>query len=212
MEIKFNRAQLIARIKSKVTAAVKKSAIELETNIKNRLNLGNSSISSGGVGSPAGSPPFNKTGTLMRSITYVDKTINPLQPTYRVGTNLVYAGIQEYGGTIRAKKGKFLAIPVGVDGQRAARDCKGNIRSLNLELIRTKNGKLMLVKYLVKGQKAAKGSKSAKGYQYVILFVLKKSVYLPARPYMRPSYAAMKPKIDANIKAAIAEAIAGKAA
>ena len=88
----------------------------------------------------------------------------------------------------------------------------GNIRSLNLELIRTKNGKLMLVKYLVKGQKAAKGSKSAKGYQYVILFVLKKSVYLPARPYMRPSYAAMKPKIDANIKAAIAEAIAGKAA
>lgn len=209
MEIKFNRNQLIARIKSKVTAAVKKSAIELETTIKNRLNLGASSISSGGVGSPAGSSPFNKTGTLMRSITHIDKTTNPLQPTYRVGTNLIYAHIQEYGGRITAKKGKFLAIPVGVDGQRAARDCKGDIRSLNLTFLKAKSGKMMLVKWLAKGMKAAKGSKAATGGQYVILFVLKKSVILPPRPYMRPSYAAMKPKIDANIREALAEAIAG---
>lgn len=209
MDIKFNRQQLIERIKRKVTVAVKKSAIELETDIKNRLNLGNSSISAGGIGSPAGSPPFNKSGTLMRSITHVDKTINPLQPTYRVGTNLVYAGIQEYGGRIQAKKGKFLAIPVGVDGQRAARDAKGDIRSLNLRLVKTKNGKLLLVKNLAPGMKAVKGGAASKYGETKILFVLKKSVYLPPRPYMRPAYAAMKPKIDANIREAIKEAITG---
>jgi phage gpG-like protein len=57
-----------------------------------------------------GGTPKIKTGTLRRSITSgVDKV--PVLLGW-VGTNVSYAGIQEFGGTIRAKNSKYLTFQV----------------------------------------------------------------------------------------------------
>ena len=52
-----------------------------------------------------------KTGTLKRSITH-DITERADKLIGTVGSNLVYARIQEYGGTILPKKGKYLRFMV----------------------------------------------------------------------------------------------------
>lgn len=80
--------------------------------------------------SAPGQPPAVTTGTLRRSIAYeVDKP----RAVGRVGTNLVYARIQEMGGLITAKSANFLHFVI--------------------------DGKHKMVQ----------------------------SVYLPARPYLRPA-------------------------
>lgn len=58
-----------------------------------------------------------QTGTLRRSINYA-LTIEDQGLTATVGTNLVYAGIHEYGGVTRAhvitaRRGKALAFQIG---------------------------------------------------------------------------------------------------
>lgn len=76
---------------------------------------------------------------------------------------------------------KYLPVPLGPDGARAMKKAKGDLRSLNLTPLRI-NGKLFLVKW--KGSTKRGGAKPVKP-----LFLLVKSVYLPARPYFRPAIA-----------------------
>ena len=87
-------------------AGVFAAAIGLQKAIKGKLNLASSN--QGRTPSPAGQPPAKMTGTLGRSI-QIDNT-NP--DRLRVGTNLVYAKIQEFGGVIRPKRSRFLIVPV----------------------------------------------------------------------------------------------------
>lgn len=209
MGLKFDKNKTIARIQLAALHGVARGAIMLQDNVVAKLSRVASNVGAGGHPSPPGSPPGQNTGALARSIQAVDVTKTPMKPTYRVGTKLIYARIQEYGGRIRAKKGKFLPVPVGVDGKRAMRDAKGNLRSLNLKLVRTKAGQLLLVKELKIGDKAAKGSKKEKFAQTKILFVLKKQVYLPPRPYFRPAYAETSKEIQKEIHDSIQEAMEG---
>ncbi len=209
MDIKFDRQKIMERLSRNVLNTVKAGAIELQTAIREKLNQHNSSLTSGNAASLPGSPPGNQTGKLANSIQAVDVTKDALHPHWRVGTDLPYSAIQEYGGRIRAAKGKFLAVPVGPDGRRAAREANGDIRRLNLRLIRTKAGKLLLVKTLYKREKAAKGSKGVTSDQTVILFVLKKEVYLPPRPYFRPVAAEKLPGVQAKVNKAVASALEG---
>lgn len=197
MELKFDRNKIIEKLKLEVKAALERGAIDLETHVKDLLNRNASNIGNGGIASPEGEPPANNTGTLMRSITHIDKTTDPMKPAFQVGTNVVYAKIQEYGGRIRAKKGKFLAVPIGIEGRRTARNAKGDIRSLNLVLIRTPAGKLLLCKVMPRYVKP--------------LFILLKSVVLPARPFMRPAYADKKGPIGIRVELAIKGVLKGAA-
>lgn len=80
-----------------------------------------------------------------------------------IGTNLEYAAIHEYGGTIRAKTSKYLAIPIG--------DRIGSPRKYSdLRVKKTGKGNLLLVDGSGKAQ-----------------YVLKASVVISARPYLRPA-------------------------
>jgi len=80
-----------------------------------------------------------------------------------IGTDLEYGAIHEFGGTIRPKNAKYLAIPVGSykDSPR---------KHPGLKLRKTRNGNLVLV--------------SPSGQ---VQYVLKSSVEIPARPYLRPA-------------------------
>jgi HK97 gp10 family phage protein len=80
-----------------------------------------------------------------------------------VGTNLESAAIHEFGGVIKAKNVKYLAIPVG--------SYTGSpLKYSDLSVRKTGNGNLILVD-------------ASNRVQYV----LKASVQIPARPYMRPA-------------------------
>lgn len=205
MKMEMDRQKIMDRIRGEVSRVIATNAITIQKAIQAKLNQGNSSLTAGDA-SPASAPPANRTGALMRSIQAINTTTEPNKPKWTVGTAAVYARIQEYGGRIHAKKGKFLPVPVGADGRRALRESNGNLRSLNLTLIRTKAGKLLLVKTLSKGERAVKGGERAKGAMTKILFVLKKEVFLPARPYFRPAIAEVSAKLQQNLNAAMRKA------
>lgn len=80
-----------------------------------------------------------------------------------VGTDVEYAALHEFGGTVQAKSSKYLAIPVG--------SYRGSPRKHgDLKVRKTGGGNLVMV--------------DGAG---VVQYVLKKSITVPAKPYMRPA-------------------------
>ena len=65
-----------------------------------------------------GTAPGARTGTLARSVVIDRSRLNADNPSVRVGTNLVYARIHEFGGIIKPKKAKWLAFFVGKGAAR----------------------------------------------------------------------------------------------
>ncbi len=81
-----------------------------------------------------------------------------------IGTDLEYGPIHEFGGTIKPKTAKYLAIPVGT--------YKGSpLKHPRLKIRITNAGNLVMVD-------------SSGRVQYV----LKTSVEIPAQPYLRPAF------------------------
>lgn len=95
--------------------------------------------------------------------------------------NVVYAAIHEFGGTITAKKAQYLAIPVTGDAKAA-----GSPRSFP-------------------GTLHAQGFGGAVGTLVDeaghVQYVLKKSVTLPAKPYLRPALVEHTDEINEAIAA-----------
>lgn len=85
--------------------------------------------------------------------------------TVDVGTDLEYGPIHEFGGTIQAKSGKYLAIPVGSYSYTGSPRKYGD-----LNVRKTAAGNLVMV--------------DSAG---IVQYVLKRSVEIPARPYLRPA-------------------------
>lgn len=121
------------------------------------------------------------TGALRTSITWARSGLG----RYRVGTNLPYAAIHEFGGTIKAR-GKKLAIPIGhaLTAGGAPRYESPNDVPGELQLV-TRDGKAPL---LVQQPKKGKGVTK-------LFFVLLSSVRIPARPYLRPAFIREAPEI-----------------
>ena len=114
------------------------------------------------------------TGNLAGSIRVETVTSGETYAEVAVGPgNLVYGRIQELGGTIKPIKGKYLAIPA--DGTpKGARPRDYN----DLSFIPSAKGGGVLVSNHGKGE---------------VMFILKSSVTLPPRPYLRPA-------VDENLK------------
>jgi hypothetical protein len=112
------------------------------------------------------------TGKLRRSIKINKRGLrNKTRPAVYVGPRIWYAPVQEYGGVLTAKK-KYLTIPLNKRAEKIAD--KGSIRSLKLITVRSKAGNLIM------------GHKTEKRKDFRPMFVLKKSVRIPARPLVRP--------------------------
>lgn len=173
--------EVLTRIRKNVERSIATSAIILQIETKNQLNKGASPPSSA-----PGSPPHKLTGALGQSIQTDLRGIREKNPRVRVGPSLFrvpYARIQELGGTIVPRKGRALAVPIGAEGRKAARDAGGSIRSLNLIYIKRKGGQAPLL------------AKSIGGNAIKPLFILLKSVTLPARPYLKPAAQLARPQI-----------------
>jgi phage gpG-like protein len=116
-------------------------------------------------------------------------------------TNPVYAGVHEFGATIRPTRGRFLAIPLAAARSGAAggvsvgpRDYAGGF------FFRSRNGKLLF------------GMRSGGRVGRLIpLFVMKESVRIPARPVWAVTAANQRPRVMERFRA-LARAVAQGAA
>ncbi len=107
---------------------------------------------------------LRKTSHLAGSLHEEVSQSSPTQAAVSIGTNVEHAAIHEFGGTIKPKSAKYLAIPVGT--------YKGSpLKHPNLRVRLTNAGNLVMVD-------------SSGAVQYV----LKTSVEIPARPYLRPAF------------------------
>ncbi len=105
-----------------------------------------------------------RTRLLSRSIHTESSSESETRAVAVTGTNLDYGPIHEFGGTVRAKTSTYLAIPVG--------NYKGSPKSHpRLKLRKTAGGNLVMV-----------------DRDGTVQYVLKKSVTIPAQPYMRPAF------------------------
>lgn len=104
-----------------------------------------------------------KTRNLARSIHIEVIESNRVRVEVAIGTDLEYAAIHEFGGLILPKKAKFLAIPIG--------DLVGSPRLHDLNVATTRSGQYILVDQSGRAQ-----------------YLLRRSVQIPARPYMRPAW------------------------
>lgn len=104
-----------------------------------------------------------RTRHLSRSINQQATESTPDRAVVEIGTNVEYAAIHEFGGTIQAKNRKYLAIPVGTR--------RGSpLKHSDLRVRKTAGGNLVMVD---------DGG--------TVQYVLKKSAEIPARPYLRPA-------------------------
>ena len=129
--------------------------------------------SSGMSPSSPGSPPAMVSGDLIKSIKAKKSAKNTTQSSWVIDIASPYAHIQENGGQISAKRSQYLTIPLCQEAVQLRRTVK-NLRTVSGLFVIQKKGKdPMLVKKVRNGFKP--------------MFSLKRTVYLPPRPFIRPS-------------------------
>lgn len=107
-----------------------------------------------------------------------------------VGTNKIYARLQHFGGTVKAKK-TWLFIPAGYDTRKLQRKysfAAGElIRMMRADgysvwfQVKGKKGVVMAEKKLKRRRRDGSGKIIHKAF---VLFILKKEVSIPARPFL----------------------------
>lgn len=183
----FHSERLMRTIRQNVRVGVVRAGIIVQTEAKKMLNRGASNR--GATPSAPGQPPHKDTGTLGRSIQIDASDIGEERnaPKVRVGTNLPYAAIHEFGGVIRPKRSRFLTVPIGQNGRNVLR--RGGLRSVpGVFFIKTKRGGVM----------AARQYSKAKAAALEPLAILVTEVRMPRRPYMRPAVAKAKKPVLAQ--------------
>jgi phage gpG-like protein len=146
----------------------------------------------------AGQVLHRRTGKLARSILGTMES-NASSVDAIVGTKTEYARIQELGGTVTAgKTSQWLTIPLEAALTGAAVMKYPKARDYPNTFF--KRGAASGGKNLILWQKLAAN-------KIVSLFLLRKSVNIPARPYMKPSLQEMKAEIIERMNAGIREAM-----
>jgi phage gpG-like protein len=161
--LEWDAARLRRAITPALRAGVGAAAMSMADSTRRRFTKGPRFESSA-----PGQPPNIQRGYLRNSVVHVMK--DGLEAS--VGTNVPYGRVQEFGAIIRPKRRKYLTVPVSIEAKRlsekgvSARDVKGLV-----PIKRT--GKPMLLAM-------------SNGGKPDVWYVLKKSVKLPPRPWLRP--------------------------
>lgn len=152
-----------------------------------------------------------RTGELARHA--IQYTVTTGQATMRlvvwVSKSVPYARIHEMGGTVRPKTAKFLAIPLAAAKTRAgvARMRPRDIPNLKFVPRRGKSPLLVLEHF--KNVKVKLLGKTIRTDKIVTkstpMFVLKRSVTIPARMGFRQIWGQERGKIAAEVRAAVAD-------
>jgi hypothetical protein len=108
-------------------------------------------------------------------------------------SRLVYAGIQDEGGTIRPKTAQMLAVPVS---KKAKKLWPRDWPAKGLVCIKSKKGNLLLI-----------DARMAKRKKIVVHYVLKDSVKITGSGYLDTASDAIRDKVQAVFAEAIGKAI-----
>lgn len=122
--------------------------------------------------SPPGGPPGTGTGDLRRSMAMTE----PANMRASITTSSKYARVHEYGGILRPTTKKYLTVPVNVTAAKMRANTK-DLRTLNLTFRKGSNPGHAFLFRTTKGKNA----------RSELMFVLKRFVRLPARPFLRPA-------------------------
>jgi hypothetical protein len=125
--------------------------------------------------SPPGSPPNRQRGALAAAISH--EPGKRLRAAAGVVRGFAYM-IHERGGTITPKRSKYLPVPVNAAAKRIAET--GTLRGTRMKYI-PRRGSPLLVGYTPR-----KVMVQGRNIGGVPVFVLKKSVRIPARPFVVP--------------------------
>ena len=119
------------------------------------------------------------------------------------GGDVKYAATHEFGATITPKNAKMLRIPfpggpalTGAGVDRFATPLRATGAGI-FAIQKTAGGKLVLVNTAAKGKSAGRP-----------WYILKQSVKIPARPFLRPAFDEVAATIPAVIEKAIRKAVA----
>lgn len=187
-------------LRRNLRSIVAAGAIVYQKEVRVMLNSGNSRR--GANPSHPGLPPHKFTSTLSKSWQTDMSRLNEPNPRARVGSKVKYARIHEYGGLIHARK-KLLPVPVNQLARNWQIRSGGSIKGLPLKFVPARKGRTAdhnTVGYLVlkhghtKAGKVAKGAKPAMP-RGTLMFVLKRRIFMPARPYARRAAKVARPKV-----------------
>ena len=142
-----------------------------------------------------------RTGNLRSSVTMATESTSSSERVYlRAGggqRDVRYAALQEYGGTVVPVNAQYLAIPLAAAKTRAGVSRYASPRDVpGLFIIKSKAGNLLLVR--------RKGKKN----KLEPMFVLKKSVTIRGKHYMRDALTAMSDAAPEVINKAVDTALA----
>lgn len=103
------QAKFYAAVTKAANAGLLRAAVECKGFAQKSMAVGGR-----GIASAPGRPPNQQRGGLAKSVYAFQRT------DFRAhcGSNLAYAKIQERGGTIRAKRSKYLPVPLNLPAQR----------------------------------------------------------------------------------------------
>lgn len=175
---KFNLPDFKAAVDRAINAGVTAAATQASVQMRGMLGKGGRLQSAA-----AGRPPNSQRGGLSRSLT-ATKAVNRRA---RAGTNLVYGRILETGGTIHAKRTRFLPIPLNYAAKRMLEKSTGSLRTKGpMRVMRTTTGKLFLIGVDKVRGSVTRGAKGSLRFNHEPVFMLKRSVTIKSHPYIRP--------------------------
>ena len=148
-------------------------------NIKNGDHKPNSPLTKRVKGS---SKPLLDTGQLRGSITYVINKKDEL----KVGSNLVYAPVHQFGATITPKVAKKLTLPATrkIKKLTKAKGVKGTLSMLEGMGYRVVSLEKSVLAVPPKGIKAGRYGLVVKGKNAEVVYIRKDKVVIPARPFL----------------------------
>jgi phage gpG-like protein len=157
-----------------------------------------------------------RSGTLRRSIVpgKVEQLSKGIIGRVLVGQGIPYARIQEKGGTIKPVRAQYLAIPLD------AVKTPAGVAKFGPRQAEQFGWKTFIAKHIIFGTKPGESSaasalgkafpdisSAARSASITPLFALKKSVKIPARPFLRPAVQAKSLEIRDLVEQAIRRAL-----
>ncbi len=170
-------ARLIA---SGLPKAMDRALLVLERRVKDRHLSG-----------PTGSTSLRARSARLRDSITSRLTIEAGVPVGTVGTKVIYGRTHEFGGTIRPRRGRFLTVPLP-----AALTPAGVGRFTARELINNPEQAGFTGTWIAKSIIFGRRGRTQRS-RPVPLFVLKRSIKLPARPFLLTSLIGARQEIEA---------------
>jgi len=180
-----NLAPFVTAVKTACGSGSMSMGLVVQADVQDKFGRGGRFKSS-----TPGTPPNIQRRGLSRSIQVKQSGISVI-----VGSNLPYGPVHEFGGVIRAKNVKYLPVPIN-DAARRLHESKGtqSLRSYSMRFIRPMFGKQALLVGDA-GVRTEMSVTGADGKRKKVIrkdqpvFVLKKSIRMPKRPFMAPALA-----------------------